>query len=99
MYDLLQVCAANFGEFCSIVGQEATEKLLVRCSTTLKEKCKTSIFFYNVNSVENSGEILVHPILCVCSQCCHETSLYIMSFALGKSLIYGFVSIIDAQVF
>lgn len=27
---LLQVCAANFGEFCSIVGQEATEKLLVR---------------------------------------------------------------------
>ena len=25
-----QVCAANFGEFCSIVGQEATEKLLVR---------------------------------------------------------------------
>uniref|UniRef100_A0A3Q0RZP1 Putative WW-binding domain-containing protein n=1 Tax=Amphilophus citrinellus TaxID=61819 RepID=A0A3Q0RZP1_AMPCI len=24
----LQVCAANFGEFCSIVGQEATEKLL-----------------------------------------------------------------------
>lgn len=24
-----QVCAANFGEFCSIVGQEATEKLLV----------------------------------------------------------------------
>ena len=27
---VLQVCAANFGEFCSIVGQEATEKLLVR---------------------------------------------------------------------
>uniref|UniRef100_A0A3Q0S4W4 Putative WW-binding domain-containing protein n=1 Tax=Amphilophus citrinellus TaxID=61819 RepID=A0A3Q0S4W4_AMPCI len=25
----LQVCAANFGEFCSIVGQEATEKLLM----------------------------------------------------------------------
>uniref|UniRef100_A0A3P9P2R7 Uncharacterized protein n=1 Tax=Poecilia reticulata TaxID=8081 RepID=A0A3P9P2R7_POERE len=25
-----QVCAGNFGEFCSIVGQEATEKLLVR---------------------------------------------------------------------
>lgn len=24
------MCAANFGEFCSIVGQEATEKLLVR---------------------------------------------------------------------
>lgn len=56
-------------------------------------------FFYNVNSVENSGEILVHHILCVYFQCCHETSLYIMSFALGKSLIYGFVSIIDAQVF
>lgn len=27
---MFQVCAANFGEFCSIVGQEATEKLLVR---------------------------------------------------------------------
>uniref|UniRef100_A0A3Q1EYR6 Uncharacterized protein n=1 Tax=Acanthochromis polyacanthus TaxID=80966 RepID=A0A3Q1EYR6_9TELE len=26
---VLQVCAANFGEFCSIVGQEATEKLLM----------------------------------------------------------------------
>lgn len=30
LHYLLQVCAANFGEFCSIVGQEATEKLLVR---------------------------------------------------------------------
>lgn len=31
-HHVLQVCAANFGEFCSIVGQEATEKLLVRSS-------------------------------------------------------------------
>ncbi len=30
-----QVCAANFGEFCSIVGQEATEKILVRLAVFL----------------------------------------------------------------
>uniref|UniRef100_A0A8C5N820 Putative WW-binding domain-containing protein n=1 Tax=Gouania willdenowi TaxID=441366 RepID=A0A8C5N820_GOUWI len=29
LFQVRKVCAANFGEFCSIVGQEATEKLLV----------------------------------------------------------------------
>lgn len=27
---LWQVCAANFGDICSVVGGEATEELLVR---------------------------------------------------------------------
>lgn len=35
MFCIFQVCAANFGEFCSIVGQEATEKLLVRVAYTV----------------------------------------------------------------
>ncbi|RXN27415.1 serine threonine- phosphatase 4 regulatory subunit 1-like protein [Labeo rohita] len=29
LFQVRKVCAANFGEFCSIVGQEATEKLLM----------------------------------------------------------------------
>ncbi|XP_076869836.1 serine/threonine-protein phosphatase 4 regulatory subunit 1 [Brachyhypopomus gauderio] len=29
LFQVRKVCAANFGEFCSIVGQEATEKLLL----------------------------------------------------------------------
>lgn len=44
-----QVCAANFGEFCSIVGQEATEKLLVRlfvhvaCACLYIFKCRAKM--------------------------------------------------------
>ncbi|MEQ2161297.1 hypothetical protein GOODEAATRI_008303 [Goodea atripinnis] len=30
LFQVRKVCAGNFGEFCTIVGQEATEKLLVR---------------------------------------------------------------------
>ncbi|KAL6458300.1 hypothetical protein MHYP_G00335300 [Metynnis hypsauchen] len=29
LFQVRKVCAANFGEFCSIVGQEATEKMLM----------------------------------------------------------------------
>ncbi|XP_066522547.1 serine/threonine-protein phosphatase 4 regulatory subunit 1 [Hoplias malabaricus] len=29
LFQVRKVCAANFGEFCSIVGQEATEKILM----------------------------------------------------------------------
>lgn len=29
---LLQVCAANFGDICSVVGQQATEEMLVSIS-------------------------------------------------------------------
>uniref|UniRef100_A0A8C1ZCY7 Putative WW-binding domain-containing protein n=1 Tax=Cyprinus carpio TaxID=7962 RepID=A0A8C1ZCY7_CYPCA len=32
LFQVRKVCAANFGELCSIAGQEATEKLLVRPS-------------------------------------------------------------------
>lgn len=42
---MLQVCAANFGEFCSIVGQEATEKLLVR---DFNLKFAFEILFFNI---------------------------------------------------
>uniref|UniRef100_A0A8C2B833 Putative WW-binding domain-containing protein n=1 Tax=Cyprinus carpio TaxID=7962 RepID=A0A8C2B833_CYPCA len=37
LFQVRKVCAANFGEFCSIVGQEATEKLLFfdLCSDSL----------------------------------------------------------------
>lgn len=45
--DLFQVCAANFGDVCNAVGQESTEKYLVRlvleprsCFVlTIKHKC------------------------------------------------------------
>uniref|UniRef100_A0A3Q3VRU5 Uncharacterized protein n=1 Tax=Mola mola TaxID=94237 RepID=A0A3Q3VRU5_MOLML len=47
---VLQVCAANFGEFCSIVGQEATEKLLVRNSLWGIRKACAECFMMVSNS-------------------------------------------------
>lgn len=60
---LLQVCAANFGEFCSIVGQEATEKLLVRNHPHLDScKCKwwLNSSYYRNKSLIKSTLLLKH---------------------------------------
>lgn len=32
-----QVCAANFGDICSVVGQQATEEMLVSVTETKEE--------------------------------------------------------------
>ena len=32
LFHVRKICAANFGEFCSVVGQEITEQVLVSCA-------------------------------------------------------------------
>lgn len=44
LFYVRRVCAAHFGEFCAVVGQEAFEKILVSNSSAGK---KVFIFFFS----------------------------------------------------
>src|SRR4051812_38563042 len=64
-FHVRRVCAANFGEFCAIIGQELSENVLVRLSLFALLLCFCSIsndawsiilhFFLQLNSLSYSS--------------------------------------------
>lgn len=53
VFHVRKLCAANFGDFCSVVGSEATEKILVYFILKICFDCLTDLFFTFINSCLN----------------------------------------------
>lgn len=62
LFHVRKICAANFGEFSSVVGQEITENVLVN---TVSLIYSSSTLYYNSHVLEvRNPNILVHPDDC-----------------------------------
>lgn len=66
-----KACAANFGEFCAIVGTESTESALV---STCSKFFKFSVQLASLSETKAQCEQFCH-VLCVVVTCCLHLAL------------------------